>query len=151
MMWRCVSESECQSLISVGCRRSGKHQFVPVELQKRCFLIGRPGCQSCDCQRSFINWASFLIGWIRCPSAGWVFSAQKVEQETFVRRSISILTVYNEGFETGLLIFYFPQHHHFYNIWHKHKHILLLSQSFHSFLHNISSSNCPSWSCKITD
>lgn len=28
----CVSESDCQSQFSVGCRRSGKDQFVSVEL-----------------------------------------------------------------------------------------------------------------------
>lgn len=105
------------------------------------------------CQRSFINRASFLIGWISCPSAPLrpligrlsVFCSESQTGNVWTEISYCPLTVYNEGLEAGL-----------FDI-NTHKHILYFlcrSQSLYSFLHNTSSSNCPiiSLSCKeITD
>ncbi len=97
----CVSESDCQSQFSVGCRRSGKDQFVSVELFVKtprlrhvcsreeeclpiwCFLTTFPvwrGGGSEDGDWRAEQWSvcllplerlCFLIGQLGCPLCDW--------------------------------------------------------------------------------
>ena len=103
VLWLCVSESDCQSQISVGCRRSGNIRnlsAVRVCLWKGCdvFVAEKKSCPVLfphflllslfskeEKEVRKVNAVCFLIGQLGCQSCDWFVTAVfRPHQSSFI-------------------------------------------------------------------